>query len=57
MNQSLKVIRTQEEIDEVYEKAMRTQNDSIYKGLSYEDGLLAMLDWLTTPGNDNPMEE
>ena len=41
----------------VYEAAMEGMSKgSKYPGMSYEDGILAMLSWLTGESDDDPME-
>lgn len=53
----MKIIRTEAEIEAIYEQAIEGEaNGSKFPGMSYEEGMVALLDWLTTPGSDSPME-
>lgn len=52
------VKRTQEEIDEVLNKAADGMDDgSKWPGMSYEQGVDAAIRWLTGESEDNPMDE
>ena len=52
------IYRNDDEIDEVVGKCADAMNEgSKYPGLSYEEGVLAMLYWLTGASGDNPMED
>jgi len=52
------IVRSQSEIDAVYESAMEgVSQGSKFSGMSYEEGIIAMLAWLTGDSNDNPMED
>lgn len=53
------IIRTEKEIDEVYEEAMNTEavGKSNFPGMTYEQGIIALYDWLTRPNSANPMED
>lgn len=52
-------IRTSAEIAQVMTWVMEGINSgkTHYRGMSYEDGLRAMYEWLTDPEADNPAEE
>jgi hypothetical protein len=53
----MKIIRTDEEIESIYEQARQGEaNGSKFPGMSYEEGIVALLDWLTTPGSDSPLD-
>ena len=51
------IVRSYEEIEKVISWIFETRDTgrSHYHGLNYEDGLLAMHDWLTGVTDDNPM--
>ena len=52
------ITRTQTEIDKQLNLVMEGIDEgSKYPGMSYEDGILAMYDWLTGQSDDAPMEE
>jgi len=52
------IIRSDEEIGEVVNKAFDfREQGSPFFGMSYEDGILNMLDWLTGNTDDNPMDD
>ena len=48
------IIRTQEEIDAVLEKCYGPTH---YTGMTYEDGIRYMYDWLTDSEADNPFDD
>ena len=49
-------MRTQNEIDELRADACEQMNEgSKFPGMSYEDGIIAVIDWLD--GQENPMED
>lgn len=41
-----KIKRTQKEIDGVIDKAFETKDDSRFRGMSYEEGIIDMYYWL-----------
>ena len=53
-------IRTEEELEEVYELAQEQirEGASNFHGMTYEDGIVAMIDWLKGDLEDmqNPMD-
>lgn len=51
--------RTPDEIDEAKNAAWDSKNDNVskYPGMSYEDGVIAALDWITGDVDEHPMEE
>lgn len=52
-------MRSQTEIDEQIGRcvdAMESPSGSKYPGMSYEEGVLAAIDWLTGETDDPPME-
>ena len=52
------IVRTEQEIDQVLNKAADGQNfGTIYPGMSYEEGILAFSQWLFGETNDNPFDE
>lgn len=52
-----KIIRTKNEIQAVLEEADNGINEgSQYPGMSYEEGIKVMYEWLTEPGTENPFE-
>lgn len=52
------IVRDQSEIDEVVNKChdIINNNGTEYHGMSYEEGLKDMYEWLTGQTNDNPLE-
>ena len=52
------IVRTKEEIDEVLNEVNEIKNSvgSKFHGMSYEEGLEAMHDWLTGETDENPLE-
>lgn len=54
----MEIVRTQREINEQLDLAHKySEEGSKYFGLSYEEGLIAMYDWLVGNTDDLPMEE
>lgn len=52
-----KIVRTEKEIEAQIQKAEDASNDgSMYPGMSYEEGMLAMYQWLTGEVEDKPLE-
>ena len=52
------IIREQAEIDEQLNKASETLDEgSKFFGMSYEEGILAMFDWLVGNREDAPMDQ
>jgi hypothetical protein len=50
--------RSQSEIDDVRGVATDAMDaGSKYPGMSYEEGIIAALDWATGESDDNPMED
>ena len=50
--------KTEAEIDEQVNAAHEGRDDGgKFPGMTYEDGVLAMLDWLTSDGDEAPMSE
>ena len=51
-------MRTQKQIDDVKGKALAAveAGESSVPGMSYEEGVLAALDWLDGTTDDDPME-
>jgi len=53
-----KIKRTRKEIDDVLNKAFETEDNSKFWGMSYEEGLIAMYDWLIEDDpEDAPMDD
>lgn len=52
------IVRTQEEIDEVLNTASEIINTegSRYHGMSFEEGIRDMYEWLVGNTDDNPLE-
>lgn len=52
-------MRQQSEIDDVIGRATEGMEEggSRFPGMSYEEGVLAALDWVTGNADDDPMEE
>jgi len=54
----MEVVRTDEEINRVLDKVMEAQQKgSKYRGMSFEDGIREMYDWLTGDQDEPPMED
>lgn len=55
----MEVVRTEEEIDEQLNKAQAIidEGGSPFFGMSYEDGIVAMHEWLTGLHDDAPMDQ
>lgn len=53
------IVRTEEEIDEVLDDiaSIRDQVGTKFSGMSYEEGLEAMYNWLTDESEVNPLED
>lgn len=52
-----KIVRTEEEINKVLDKAIEGINEgSEYPGMSYEEGIQVMYDWLVGNIDENPFE-
>ena len=53
------IVRTDEEIAKKETQIMEIQNSigTKYSGMTYEDGLRDMLDWLTDEDADEPLED
>lgn len=54
----MEIVRTKEEIYDVLDKCIEQMEygESIFHGMSYEEGVQAMYDWLVGNTDDNPME-
>lgn len=53
-----KLVRSETEIDNVYDSAMQANsNGSKFPGMTYEDGIIAMLEWLVGERDEEPMED
>lgn len=53
----MEIVRTDKEIDEVLNKASESmEHGSKYPGMSYEDGIKNMYEWLCGLIDDDPME-
>jgi len=53
-----KIVRSTSEIEAVYGEAMNAESEgSKFSGMTYEQGIIAMLDWLTGRTDSNPMED
>ncbi len=51
-------VRSEQEIEAVYDAAMDSgSTGSKWPGMTYEQGIIAMLDWLTGRSDDKPMED
>ncbi len=50
--------KTQVEIDELFDRCveLENRNESIYRGMTYEQGIKATLDWLFN-GAEHPLDE
>jgi hypothetical protein len=55
----MELVRTEKEIDAVMDTVNKnqTQGLSAYSGMSYEDGLQAMYDWLVNKEIESPFED
>lgn len=51
------VRRTREEIEKVLGEAGETQLSSRWPGMSYEQGVVATIDWLLGDEENSPMED
>jgi hypothetical protein len=52
------IIRSESEINELLDKVSEGRNHgSKFAGMSYEDGIQAMYDWLVGNVDENPMED
>ena len=54
MDEEPKIVRTQEEIDKLIEWAEEGRNNSHYRAMSYEQGILAMYKWLIGEEDEDP---
>jgi hypothetical protein len=51
------IVRSEQEINDLLNEVAKYRNNgSKFSGMSYEDGLQAMFDWLTEASEENPME-
>lgn len=54
----MQTVRTAQEVDEVYEAARNTQSiGTKFSGMTYEEGIIATIEWLKGESFDNPMED
>ena len=53
----MEIIRTKEEIEEQIGKAIDTKYNSRYPAMSFEAGMLDMIDWLTGESDTPPIED
>lgn len=52
------IVRTDEEIDDVLDKCFEAeQSGSKYRGMSYEQGIRYVIDWLTQECMEHPFDE
>jgi len=51
------VIKTPSEIEALYDAACATQTDSKFKGMTYEEGIMAAIDWMTGRAEEMPMQD
>lgn len=51
------IVRVEKQIEEQIQKAEDTQHSSKYPGMSYEQGVIAMYEWLTGETDDLPLED
>ena len=49
------VVRSDDEIDDLLDKCY--DGGTHYRGMTYEDGIRAAIEWLTGLTDDNPIEE
>lgn len=53
-----RIERTESAINDLMNKAMRSFDEgSTYPGMSYEQGIVDAILWLTGQSNDNPLED
>lgn len=54
-----RVVRSSEEIDKVMAKALKSEEtgQSVYPGMTYEQGVVAAIDWLTQEGQEVPFDD
>lgn len=55
----MQIIRTEEEIEKVYAQAIKSEEtgQTKFTGMTFEQGVIAMYDWLTRPSSENPFED
>lgn len=52
------IIKTPAEIEAVYDEARDGEiNGTKFPGMSYEEGIVALIDWLTGRSDTNPLED
>ena len=51
-----KVIKSAREIENLYNNAQDSQSDSLFPGMTYEDGIMAAIDWLVGRA-EHPMND
>lgn len=53
-----RIVRTDNQIEDVLSAVAKQQNKggSKFRGMTYEDGIRTMFDWLTDADTDSPME-
>lgn len=52
INMFIDIVRTNEEIEAVYNRSYETN----YRGMTYEEGVRAMYEWLTGEREDPPFD-
>lgn len=52
INMFIDIVRTDEEIEAVYNRSYETN----YRGMTYEEGVRAMYEWLTGEREDPPFD-
>lgn len=54
----MKIIKTPAEIEAIYDLAREGEvNGTMFPNMSYEEGIVALIDWLTGRREENPLEE
>ncbi len=51
------IVRTESEINKQLDLAYKTQLNSVYHNMTYEQGMIAMYEWLIGDTDDLPMDE
>lgn len=53
-----RIVRSKQEIEEVMDRCFKAESEgSAYPGMTYEQGIMAVIDWLTDPTQDPPFDE
>lgn len=50
------IVRSEQEIENVYDEAMNSIGDRFH-GMTYEEGVTSVLDWLFGRRKESPMED